>query len=59
MVGKQRKLFGQLLWLLILGLLHKCFSTKQICFANKECFSLKLIMLVVYEFSVETFERTL
>ena len=58
MVFKQSKLFDQLLWLLLIGLLHKCNNTKQICFTNKNCVRFKLIhYLVVYEFSVEPFER--
>ena len=43
MVFKQSKLFDQLLWLLLIGLLHKCNNIKQICFENKNCVRFKLI----------------
>ena len=58
-VKKWPKLFGQLLLLLLLGLLHKCNNIKQICFANKEFVRFNLIMLVAYEVSVDSFERVL
>ena len=47
------------MWLLLIGLLLKCNNTKPICFANKDFFGFKLIMLVVYGVSLETFERKL
>ena len=58
MVDKLRKVFGQLLWLLLFDLLHKCNNTK-ICFSNKEIIRFNYIILVVYNVSVETIWRTL
>ena len=58
-VDKLRKLFVHLLWLLLVGLLHNCISNKYICFSNKQCVSFKLVILVVCEVSVETFDRVI
>ena len=57
MAIKQSNSFVQLLWHLLLIFTVYFFGTKQNIFGNKECVRFKLIMLVVYEVSVDMIER--